>query len=67
MCDSPGVRDGRHSPDDPKEHGPEAIEDELGVGVTFVLQTELLPRTELGRASLGAAVVEKNAAIGKTL
>ena len=67
LCDSPGVRDGRHSPDDPQEHGPQTVEDELRVGVTLVLQTELLPRTELGRARLGAAVVEKNAAMGKTL
>ena len=67
LSDPPGVRDGRHSPDDPQEHGPQAVEDELRVGVTLVLQTELLSRTELGRARLGAAVVEKNAAMGKTL
>ena len=65
LCDPPGVRDGRHSPDDPQEHGPQTVEDELRVGVTLVLQTELLPRTELGRARLSAAVVEKNAAMVK--
>ena len=67
LCDSPGVRDGRHSPNDPQEHGPQAVEDELRVGVTLVLQTELLSRTELGRARLGAAVVEEYAAMGITL
>ena len=63
MCDSPGVRDGCHPPDDPQQHGPEAVQDELCVGVTLVLQAELLTRTQLGRASLAAAVVKKNAAM----
>ena len=39
----PGVRDGRHTPNDPEEYSPEAVEDELRVGVALVRETELLP------------------------
>ena len=38
----PGVRDGRHAPNDPEEYGPEAVEDELRVGVALVRETKLL-------------------------
>ena len=39
----PGVRDGRDTPNDPEEYGPEAVKDELRVGVALVRETELLP------------------------
>ena len=39
----PGVRDSRHTPNDPEEDSPEAVEDELCVGVALVGETELLP------------------------